>query len=90
MLAIAFFVMILSLNLQGYIRANNKRQYHPFHFEAFARLSEEGAWLDAKSNWKCYIPVVLPRAVHFDTQRDLSKSGENIDRLGKSRDADGS
>lgn len=57
MLAVAFVVMILSLNLQGYIRPKNR--YHPFYFGDFARLSEEGAWFDAKSNWKCYLPVVL-------------------------------
>lgn len=57
MLAVAFCVMILSLNLQGYIQPKNR--YHPFYFVDFAVLSEEGAWFDAKSNIKCYIPVVL-------------------------------
>jgi anoctamin-10 len=57
MLGIAFFDMILSLNLQGYIRPRN--QYHPFYYPRFAALSEEGAWFDAASNWKCFIPVVI-------------------------------
>jgi anoctamin-10 len=57
MLGVAFFVMILSLNLQGYIRPKN--HYHPFYFGTFAKLSEEGAWFDANSNWMCFVPVVL-------------------------------
>lgn len=57
MLGVAFFVMILSLNLQGYIRPKN--HYHPFYFGHFAKLSEAGAWLDSNSNWMCYIPVIL-------------------------------
>lgn len=54
MLTVAFRIMILSLNLQGYIRPNSI-----FYVRDFAKLSEVGAWFDAKSNWKCYIPVVL-------------------------------
>ncbi len=54
MLGVAFWIMILSLNLQGYIRPDSI-----FYVRDFAKFSEVGAWLDAKSNWKCYIPVVL-------------------------------
>ena len=59
MLSVAFSVMILSLNLQGYIRPSNSQDYHPFYFARFAILSEEGAWFDATSSWKCFIPVIL-------------------------------
>jgi anoctamin-10 len=57
MLALAFWIMILSLNLQGYIIP--KKKYHPFHFPSFAILAEEGNWFDAASSWKCFIPVLI-------------------------------
>ena len=57
MLGLAFFIMILSLNLQGYIVP--RKSYHPFHFPAFAILSVEGGLFDANSTLCCYIPVVL-------------------------------
>ena len=57
MLMVAFFVMILSLNMQGYIRQRQK--YHPFHFPYLASLAEPGHIFDAESIWKCYIPVVI-------------------------------
>ena len=65
MLAVAFGVMILSLNLQGYINPKNNPERwhannpHPFHFPALAVLAEEGNLLDAKSSWRSLIPVVL-------------------------------
>ena len=67
MLSVAFSVMILSLNLQGYIRPHSinsgtSNQYHPFYVHRFAVLSEEGAWFDATSNWKSFVPVVLHAA----------------------------
>lgn len=58
MLAVAFFVMILSLNLQGYIQPDDN-QFHPFHYARLAALAEEGAVFDAKSSWRCFIPVVI-------------------------------
>jgi len=57
MLTIAFWVMILSLNLQGYIRP--RHQYHPFYFAGFAKLSMEGELLDSKSTWMSFIPAIL-------------------------------
>ena len=59
LLAVAFFVMILSLNLQGYIRPSSHFRHHPFYFPRFAVLSEEGAWFDAASDWNSLLPVVL-------------------------------
>ena len=58
MLSVAFFVMILSLNLQGYITPKYER-FHPFYYPRLSSLAEEGAIFDAKSNWKCFIPVVI-------------------------------
>ena len=57
MLAFAFFAMILSLNLQGYIRPRNK--WHPFYYPRLAVLAEEGAIFDAQSSWRCFIPVIV-------------------------------
>jgi anoctamin-10 len=57
MLGVAFLGMILSLNLQGYIVP--KKAYHPFYYASFALLADEGGFFDSKSDWKCYIPVVL-------------------------------
>jgi hypothetical protein len=57
MLVIAFFAMILSLNLQGYIRP--RKRFHPLYYPRLAVLSEEGAIFDAKSSWKCFIPVII-------------------------------
>jgi Calcium-activated chloride channel len=64
MLMVAFSVMILSLNLQGYIHPKTnprrwKKSPHPFYFESWAALAEVGQLLDATSLWRCYIPVVL-------------------------------
>lgn len=65
MLTIAFIVMCLSLNLQGYINPKtdrtrwNDNNPHPFHVRVLAQLAEEGQLFDAKSMWRCYIPVVL-------------------------------
>jgi anoctamin-10 len=65
MLAVAFTVMIISLNLQGYIRPqSNPNRWdednpHPFYFQAVSILAEEGQLFDAASQWRCYLPVVL-------------------------------
>jgi hypothetical protein len=58
MLSIAFFVMILSLNLQGYIQPKHSTVYHPFHFPTLAQYANEGAIFDPES-LRCYIPIVL-------------------------------
>eukprot|EP00560_Eucampia_antarctica_P003750 CAMPEP_0197832480 /NCGR_PEP_ID=MMETSP1437-20131217/14974_1 /TAXON_ID=49252 ORGANISM="Eucampia antarctica, Strain CCMP1452" /NCGR_SAMPLE_ID=MMETSP1437 /ASSEMBLY_ACC=CAM_ASM_001096 /LENGTH=734 /DNA_ID=CAMNT_0043435879 /DNA_START=77 /DNA_END=2281 /DNA_ORIENTATION=- len=54
----AFFVMILSLNLQGYVH-EHEDNYHPFHYPWLSILAEDGHAFDSASFWKCYIPVVL-------------------------------
>jgi anoctamin-10 len=60
MLAVAFCLMILSLNLQGDIRP--RPNHHPFYYPRLARLAEPGQWFDAQSKWKCYLPVVIHAA----------------------------
>ena len=57
MLSFAFFAMILSLNLQGYIRP--RERFQPFYYPRLAALAEEGAVFDAKSSWRCFIPVII-------------------------------
>ena len=65
LLAGAFFVMILSLNLQGYVRPRDDRgrwsqdTEHPFYYPMIATFAEEGNIFDAASHWKCFLPVVL-------------------------------
>jgi anoctamin-10 len=65
MLAVAFCIMILSLNLQGYIRPKsnpnrwNETNPHPFHFATLSILAEEGQLFDATSQWRCYVPVLV-------------------------------
>ena len=64
MLAVAFGVMILSLNLQGYINPKHNPQRwhadnpHPFHFPNLAVLAEPGHVLDA-ATMRNFIPVII-------------------------------
>jgi hypothetical protein len=58
----AFFVMIMSLNLQGYIHnriGEDDDHVHPFHYPLLSSFAEEGNIFDIKSSWKCYIPGIL-------------------------------
>jgi uncharacterized protein (DUF2062 family) len=65
MLGIAFSVMILSLNLQGYINPKhntdrwNAQNRHPFHFPTLTLLAEEGHFFDSQSLWRSLLPVIL-------------------------------
>jgi anoctamin-10 len=65
MLFVAFTMMILSLNLQGYIRPHsnpkrwNTKNPHPFHVRSLAVLAEEGRLFDASSPWRSLLPVIL-------------------------------
>jgi hypothetical protein len=65
MLSVAFWVMILSLNMQGYINPDydperwHENTRHPFHFPLLSRLAEPGQVFDMNSTWRSLIPVVL-------------------------------
>ena len=65
MLAVAFCIMILSMNLQGYVRPQTNPQRwhegnpHPFHFPAFAELAGEGQVFDMNVTWRGLIPAVM-------------------------------
>jgi anoctamin-10 len=72
MLSIAFFIMILSLNLQGYIHPKHEWTRHPFYFATLAQFSDEGALFDANS-MKSYIPVVFHAACIFSLNQIYRK-----------------
>lgn len=61
----AFFVMICSLNLQGYIQPSHDRTRwpndadHPFYIRPIARFSEPGGLFDPESNFASLVPVIL-------------------------------
>ena len=65
LLAGAFFVMILSLNLQGYIHHKHnpsrwgKEEYHPFHYSMLSDLAEKGQIFDVNSQYMSLVPVIL-------------------------------
>lgn len=65
LLAGAGFVMILSLNLQGYVRPRDDRgrwgqdHDHPFYYPMLATFADEGNIFDAASHWKWFLPVVI-------------------------------
>ena len=68
MLCIAFIVMILSLNVQGFIspQLNPGRwkniEYHPFYIPYLDTLNEKGNIFDATTSsswWRSYIPAIL-------------------------------
>eukprot|EP00980_Cylindrotheca_fusiformis_P024292 scaffold11725_cov116-Cylindrotheca_fusiformis.AAC.1 len=58
MLAIAFTMMIISLNLQGYIRPKDET-YHPFYYPRFASLAADGEIFDSMTSWLFFVPVVI-------------------------------
>mmetsp|Transcript_46550 Transcript_46550/g.56343 ORF Transcript_46550/g.56343 Transcript_46550/m.56343 type:complete len:804 (-) Transcript_46550:259-2670(-) len=65
MLSIAFVVMIMSLNLRGYVHPDHNRERwqnddsHPFYFPSIAALSEKGAIFDATSTYCSLIPTII-------------------------------
>ncbi|KAL7522355.1 hypothetical protein ACHAWX_007182 [Stephanocyclus meneghinianus] len=63
LLAGATFVMVIGMNLQGYISSEDLEQWgdekHPLYFPRFAQLAEPGSIFDATSAWKSFIPVIL-------------------------------
>jgi hypothetical protein len=58
MLALAFFVMILSLNLQGYIKPKGD-SFEPFYYPRLASLAGKGQLFDSMHSWKCFIPSII-------------------------------
>lgn len=58
MLFLAFCIMVLSLNLQGYIHPVYER-FHPFYFPKLSALAKKGAVFDVTSSWRPFIPTIL-------------------------------
>lgn len=64
LLGVAFFYMILSLNLQGYVHPKHdpfrwtSEELHPFHYPFLSAMSDKGAWFDVDTYFS-FIPVVL-------------------------------
>ena len=71
MLNAAFWTMILSLNMQGYINPKNHPERwregnpHPFHWPMLSQLAEPGQIFDMNSTWRSLIPVALHVATIF-------------------------
>ena len=65
MLGVAFFLMILSININGYIQPEsnpgrwNEEHPHPFHVPVLAVLADEGHIFDRTSAWRSYLPVII-------------------------------
>jgi len=59
MLVVAFTIMIISLNVQGYIKPRSDDDYHPFYYPRFASLAGKGELFDAMSSWKSFLPVIV-------------------------------
>ncbi|CAJ1942244.1 unnamed protein product [Cylindrotheca closterium] len=59
MLVVAFTVMIISLNVQGYIRPRSDDDYHPFYWPRVASMAGTGELFDAMSSWKSFLPVII-------------------------------
>ena len=61
----AFFVMICSLNFQGYIQPSHDRARwprdadHPFYIGRIAQYAEPGAMFDPESDFASLVPVVV-------------------------------
>lgn len=65
MLQLAFYVMILSLNLQGFIDPDfdpkrwDDKHPHPFYYHRVAKYADPGQIFDETSQWRSLIPVAL-------------------------------
>jgi anoctamin-10 len=90
LLAGAFFAMILSLNMQGYINHKHDKQgwytpqtddddcHHPFHFKFFANLSEEGNIFDSKNTIRSTLAVILHVAMVLSMNMGYRKIAEKL------------
>mmetsp|Transcript_3712 Transcript_3712/g.5662 ORF Transcript_3712/g.5662 Transcript_3712/m.5662 type:complete len:715 (-) Transcript_3712:32-2176(-) len=70
MLNAAFWTMILSLNMQGYINPHhdpgrwNEGNEHPFHWPELSKLAQPGQVFDMNT-WRSFLPVILHVAIIF-------------------------
>ena len=80
LLAGATVVMVISMNLQGYVSIADRELWgdrdHPLYFPFFSQLAEEGGIFDANSSWKCYGPIILRALVVVNMNAQYSTVAE--------------
>lgn len=82
------FIMVVSMNLQGYISSADAelwgdhplRNYeeHPLYFPFFARLAEEGGIFDASHPVKSFVPIILRALVVMTINQRYSRFAETL------------
>ncbi len=85
LLAGASVIMVISLNVQGYISQEDQERWdpsgenaHPLYFPWFASMADEGGIFDTNSYWKSMVPALL-RAVAVTTMnKQYSKIAEQL------------
>lgn len=84
-LAGASTIMIISMNLQGYISRADRELWgdriHPLYFPLFAQFAEEGGIFDANSTWKIYGPLIMRAIVVANMNGQYSKLAELLSRF---------
>jgi len=75
MLGVAFVVMIISLNLQGYVRPDHDEERwgeisHPYYYPWVAHLSESGQLFDCNSTYMSLVPAIF-HALTINTLNSL-------------------
>jgi len=76
LLACACVVLVISMNLQGYV--SRGEEGHPLYFPFFAQLAEEGGIFDAKSTWRGFLPVILRAIVVVNMNQRYSQIAEKL------------
>lgn len=70
-------VMVISMNLQGYVSRADRELWgeedHPLYFPFFSQLAEEGAIFDPNSVWKSFLPVILRAIIVTNINQQYSK-----------------
>ena len=83
MLGIAFTVMVISLNLQGYVHPGHDEERwaqipHPYYYPRIAYLSEEGQLFDCNSAYMSLVPAVLHAVIITTLNNIYRKIAEAI------------
>jgi len=79
-------VMIISLNVQGYVTSADNKHWediwgytkHPLYLPYFAKMADEGAIFDANCIWKCFLPVILRALVVNIINQQYSKLARTL------------
>jgi len=85
LLAGASVIMVISLNVQGYISQEDQERWdpsgedaHPLYFPWFASLADEGGIFDTNSYWKSMIPALLRAVAVATMNKQYSKIAEQL------------